>query len=434
MKIKLGVIGEENSLIVINKIILEYRNKYEYFPCVYRKEDEICKFIENNQEKVDVWLVFGQLDYQRIMSWGKAKKPVYCIAYRGASFYKVLCEALYKNYKVEEMSIDTIPYDELILGFEEMHINYKNIQYKMSASSNSIKTYINFHKRLFEDGKSNLAITSSWSVKLALEKINMPVICVLPLRVSVRMGLNMILTEFQIKALKDNQIAVQVFDYDLYGKEDSMYSVDDLYSREIIVSQKLIAYAKQIQGSLKIVGQGRFFIFTTRGLLAAYTNDFKSIPNDNNLFDIETKLVACGIGMGKSAGDAELNAVTALRHSRKNKSGEWFVIMDDKKIVGPLGAKTQLTYDYYSEKLQALSEKSSVSIATLSKIESAIQKYGRNTISAQELAISLQIIPRSARRILQKLVDAGIAKEIGDENPNYRGRPRKVFVIDLNEQ
>ena len=143
--------------------------------------------------------------------------------------------------------------------------------------------------------------------------------------------------------------------------------------------------------------------------------------------------MACGIGLGKSAGDAELNAVTALRHSRKNKNGEWFVIMDDKKIIGPLGEKNQLTYDYYSEKLQTISEKASVSVTNLSKIESAIQKYGRNTISARELAISLQIIPRSARRILHKLVAAGLAKEIGDENPNYRGRPRKVFVIDLND-
>ncbi len=433
MKIKLGVIGEENSLVVINKIILEYTTQYEYFSFVYREEDEICKIIENNQEKVDVWLVFGQLGYQRIMSWAQAKAPVYCIAYRGASFYKVLCEALYKNYKVEEMSIDTIPYDELQLGFREMHINYKTIQYKMSTSNNSIKTYTNFHKRLFMAGKAKLAITSSWAVKIALEKINMPVICLLPLRVSVRMELNMILTEFQIQALRDNQIAVQVFDYDLYGKEDSLYSVDDLYSKEIIVSQQLIAYAKQIQGSLKIVGQGRFFIFTTRGLLAEYTNDFTTIPSKKHLFDIETKLLACGIGMGKSAGDAELNAVAALRQSRKNKNGEWFVIMDDKKIIGPLGRNTQLTYDYYSEKLQALSKKSKVSIANLSKIESALQKYGHNTINAQELAISLQIIPRSARRILGKLVEAGAAKEIGDENPNYRGRPRKVFAIDLNK-
>lgn len=73
MKIKLGAIGEENSLVVINKIILEYRTKYDYFPFIYRKENEICKFIEDNQDKVDVWLVFGQLDYQRIMAWGKLK-------------------------------------------------------------------------------------------------------------------------------------------------------------------------------------------------------------------------------------------------------------------------------------------------------------------------------------------------------------------------
>ena len=55
------------------------------------------------------------------------KKPLYCIPYRGASFFKALCSLLYKNYKIEEISMDTIPYFDVARGLKEMGINVKTI-------------------------------------------------------------------------------------------------------------------------------------------------------------------------------------------------------------------------------------------------------------------------------------------------------------------
>lgn len=46
------------------------------------------------------------------------------------------------------------------------------------------------------------------------------------------------------KKLREGQIAVQVFSFNLLGDKDNFYSVDDLYSREIAISQKLISYTK----------------------------------------------------------------------------------------------------------------------------------------------------------------------------------------------
>jgi predicted ArsR family transcriptional regulator len=50
-------------------------------------------------------------------------------------------------------------------------------------------------------------------------------------------------------------------------------------------------------------------------------------------------------------------------------------------------------------------------------------------INAHELAQSMQILPRSARRILMELESKGLAKVVGEESPNPRGRPRKVYRI-----
>ena len=57
---------------------------------------------------------------------------------------------------------------------------------------------------------------------------------------------------------------------------------------------------------------------------------------------------------------------------------------------------------------------------------------GGTLLSAQELALALQILPRSARRILTTLSKYGYAKEVGEETTgNKRNRPRKIYEINL---
>jgi DNA-binding MarR family transcriptional regulator len=432
MGIRLGAIGIEHAIKILEEVVKEYP-EYSFYPYIYQTPEEISYVIEAQQQAVDVWLVFGQMDESRIQKWGKSQKPVFCIPYRGASLFKILCEIFYKGIRIEDISFDTIPQDDLKRGFDEMNIVYGSLYVKDYANDAQIQTYIDYHADLWDKGKIRAAVTGIWKVKDQLELLGIPAYCVLPVRVSVRTVLNMILREFDILRLKDAQIAVQVFDFELYTDNEKFYSMDDLYNEESKMFQKLISYAKIIQGSLKSAGQGRFFIFTTRGMLAACTDKFTRIPALKELEAIERKLTACGIGIGMSANEAELHAVTALMHARRHGNGSWVVIMDDKEITGPLGRSEQLTYRYFSRELQDISDTTSISVGNLSKIVNILQNYGRNTISAQELAVAMQILPRSARRILTKLEEKGLAQAFGEETPHSRGRPRKVYTIQLDQ-
>ena len=224
---------------------------------------------------------------------------------------------------------------------------------------------------------------------------------------------------------------MQVFSFNLLGDKDNFYSVDDLYSREIAISQKLISYTKNISGSLKPANEGNFYIFTTRGCLEQLTNSFTSLPELPMLHDLSKSLRACGIGIGNSAREAEYNAVIALKHACADKKGSWYVVLDDKTISGPLGSAQQIDFQYASAQLEEVSKKTSLSQATLSKICHALKIYGRDELNAQELATILQILPRSARRILTCLTEHGYAEDIRSEMPETKGRPRKIYKIKL---
>ena len=86
----------------------------------------------------------------------------------------------------------------------------------------------------------------------------------------------------------------------------------------------------------------------------------------------------------------------------------WMVFFDDKTVAGPLGMREQLAYEYASEHLQEIGRTTSVSVATLSRLASVWKKNRQPGISAQELAVQLQILPRSARRILTELERQGV--------------------------
>ncbi len=431
MQLKLGIIGEQHALDTLQEVMAEYD---DYSPLLFADnlETQTLEIIAAHQEDVDAWLVFDQANNLRIENWGQAKRPVYYIPYRGASFYKALCSALYKGYKIEELSIDTIPYYDITRGLDDMQIAYSVIHHMADeAGTLSSGSYYDFHRKLFKQGTTKAAITKSYYVKTLLEAEGIPALCILPMRVTIRNILNLILSHFRIKRLQDSQIAIQVFSFNLLTNRDEFYSVDDLYSQEIAISQKLISYTKSINGSLKPANEGNFYIFTTRGILGRLTHNFTQLPNIPALQDVNKKLRACGIGIGNSASEAEFNAIIALKHACASAKGSWYAVLDDKTICGPLGSTQQLEYQYASSHLEAISRATSLSQATLSKICHARAVYGRDELNAQELASTLQVVPRSARRILTTLVEHGYAEEASSEMTEAKGRPRKVYRIKL---
>lgn len=428
MKIRLGVIGEEETINILQEVIEEY-NDYEITAFIDPDGTHTLNIIDNHQQEFDSWLVFDQINHLHIKNWGKAQKPVYYIPYRGASFYKTLCTAIYQGFKIDELSIDTIPYYDITRALDDMQINYNVINHLSDEhGALSLNGYAAFHRELFKKGITKAAVTRSCYVKSLLESEGIPTFCIMPVRVTVHNILNVILTQFRKIKLREGQIAVQVFSFNLLGDKDNFYSADDLYSRKIAISQKLISYTKNISGLLKPANEGNFYIFTTRGSLEQLTNSFTSLPELPILRDLNKSLRACGIGIGNSA---EYNAVIALKHACADQKGSWYVVLDDKTISGPLGSTQQIDYQYASTQLEAVSKKTSLSQATLSKICHALKIYGRDELNAQELATILQILPRSARRILTCLTEHGYAKEIRSEMPETKGRPRKIYKIKL---
>ncbi|NOU94797.1 ArsR family transcriptional regulator [Paenibacillus sp. LMG 31456] len=431
MKIRLGYIGVEDTMEMVLAVIRKYPD-YECYPYTHTRFEEIDDLLEQHSGEVDLWLFSGPLPYEAAQQSGKTSKPLFFIPYTGTSLYRTLCEILYQQkLLINELSFDILSQAELQQIFSEFSIKDCPIYNKEYSGSDD--DLVEYHLKLWREGKTKAAVTCVWIVQQKLASLGVPVFRVRPTESSIEAVLNTALRAHETLQFMDAQVAVQIIKTDPYnGVSQELFSSDELFNMEMALTQKLLQYAKKVQGSLKHAGTGRFAIFTTRGIVRELTSNFTTIPDFAELKQLESQLTNCGIGIGRTVYEAELLAGKALLHTRSYKDGAWMVFFEDKTITGPLGKPEQLSYSYVSDDLQKISAASSLSIATLGKIQFILRKRATDEINAYELAQHMQILPRSARRILIQLEASGLAQIIGEDNPHPRGRPRKIYRITLN--
>ncbi|RNB52885.1 ArsR family transcriptional regulator [Brevibacillus gelatini] len=432
MKLRLGVIGADDSLVIIQSVMQEFP-EIECLPIVYWREEEVVDLLMAHLDEVDMWLFSGQVPYAMACETGKIQVPMAYVPHIGASLYRTLLHLSHQlGIRVDEVSFDTFSGEELGQFLTEAGIaeGYKWLKHYEGAIS--ADELADFHEALWKEGKTKAAVTCLRTAELALVRRGVPVHRVLPTRAGVLSVVHMLLRTHEMLHFKDTQIAVQMMEIDPFRElAGGNFSTDEWQNAEIKTMEKLLRYARYLQGSLKTAGPGRYVIFTTRGKVQEVTRGYVTVPDVEGLFGIRADLVTCGIGIGKTAYEAEIHGGMALLHAKERGAGNWMVFLDDKSVVGPLGRDEQIAYRYDSKKLQELSQLTSLSVMTLSKLESILKKRGKQEINAHELASHMQILPRSARRILIELESKGIAEVVGEENPHPRGRPRKVYRIRL---
>ena len=68
---------------------------------------------------------------------------------------------------------------------------------------------------------------------------------------------------------------------------------------------------------------------------------------------------------------------------------------------------------------------------TLQRIRSAVDLQGNSDITTQDLAGTLQVTVANANRFVNHLLSAGYAEVVGEKKAPLRGRPTRVYRIEL---
>ncbi|MFJ8236773.1 ArsR family transcriptional regulator [Ureibacillus sp. NPDC094379] len=431
-KIRLGLFGAEDSIEIMKSVLVNFP-EFNIIPVSYWQDDEIIEKLLAYEDNVDMWLFSGPIPYKFAKIGAGITKPMFYVPSSGSSLYKTLLQISYhQQIPFNQLSYDTFQPDELRQVAVELDVSLEPLYVNYYEGEIHTDEVVRYHYELWKKGQTKAAVTCLKNAQHELLALGVPAFRVLPSQSAIISTLSLIRQTQETIHFKDSQIAVQMIEFDSFlSLTKDSFSTDEIQRVEIKMTEKLLEYAKEINGSLKYAGPGRYVIFTTRGILQEATKGFTHVPDPDELHLTINDAVTSGIGIGQTVYEAEVNSGTALLHAKGHGNGSMMVVFDDKTISGPLGQPEQITYDFSSEHLQSISEKTALSVTTLSKLESILKKLGKKEINAHELAQQMKIMPRSARRILTELEGNGLAQVVAEETIHPRGRPRKVYQIEL---
>jgi hypothetical protein len=431
MKTKLGIVGPRDSVNLICELARDFDDQVIIIPYIYTHVDETVGIVQDGENEVDVWLFSGQVPYA-IANEQKLSHKSFYPQLNGSSLAKVLLDISYKDQKkLDRISLDTVPSDEIYETFNELHLPTEGLHLLPYTGYKPLNEIIAFHFDLYNKQKVDVCVTYIHSVYKELKERGVPVYRITPTRMIIRQTIQSACQEGETLHFKKSQISVfiiQIYDMNkLIGENETSYKIHRL---NLKLQELILDYTESIFASFVSLGNGKFIIFSTRG---SFENQLKYHPSlliEKIIFMTELS-TNIGIGYGTTSLGAEQNAHLALYHAKNHGENCTILVNENGSIEGPLQKPNSVTYDYRTENKEISDKlkKAGVNISTFNKILYIQKQLDKSTISAANVAEWLGMTQRNARRILSDLEKQGLAQEIGEETPSTRGRPRKVYQV-----
>ncbi|MGM9920955.1 MAG: hypothetical protein ACI33O_06885, partial [Bhargavaea sp.] len=389
--------------------------------------------VRNYDRQVDYWLFSGFIPYQVAKKIMPAADRLVYIYSTESSIYKSFMELVYAQGKLlERISIDMIPTTNIGEGesLETLKAIVQELFVRTIEADTESQDLLRFHINLWEEGKTDGALTCYPTVRDALEKAGIPVRLMSPTRIEIFQTLRIFFEKVKTSYYKDTQIGVEkieIKDFDVIKeKMEKTYQIQYL---ELRLKETLIQLCEKIDGSLVDEGNGKYSIFSSRG---AIERELQALKDKARFLSVEADTpVSVGIGFGTTVLEAEIHAHRALQTSKKDNGQEIVIIQDDGTLIEAAGDQEELTYSYRTDDQDILEKlrEAKISVKSYKKVEALVQKMGWHQFTTKDLAAHLQMTERNAQRIVSDLCEAKLVENVGEEAQYTRGRPIKIYRL-----
>lgn len=436
VNMRVAVIGPQDLVETLLKVGSHFA-ELSMFPAPYHHERDTLEVIANVMDQADILLFTGPIPYQ-IALLAAPDKPMVYVHYSGTALYKVLFDFYRDEIKPFEaplrISVDVLQCKEVDEPLQEIGLPVQELYVKTYETGMNNEQLVHFHYDLWRKGCVTATVTCVTSVYRTLQELGVPVYRVVPTQSSMRESLNRALLEGKSLRYSSTQIAVGIMNVDNFTKvAKEAASEYEIQRKKIILQQIVVDFGEETQSLIKWSDSDEVSFITTRGIIEQVTNKFQEAPL---LLEIMERLqwnASIGIGIGRTANEAEGKAREALLKAKSGGGGNCYLIMQDGIVYGPMGSDLTLEYSARSEDpaLLSLAKKIGLSVGTINKLISLCRRLGTSTLTASQLAEGFGITLRSARRIMATLEKYELAKIVGEEQPAGRGRPRQIYTLDL---
>ncbi|MDM5333111.1 hypothetical protein QUF56_07725 [Ureibacillus composti] len=428
---RIGVIGPPASIERILEVANEFEHEIKFIPFPYQESKEAKDIVKKHHHQVDGWFFSGPIPYQVALTVENENMNYAYAPNTGAGLYRAIIQLSQDHGQIlQGFSIDIIETEDLQESLEELDIPVSDLYIKSFDINFNSQELIQFHLDLWKEGKSKGALTCLRSVYHALVKEGMPVYPIAITKMEIRQALHILIEKVRSSYFKDTQIGVEIIEFDQYELQNEKINTRvQLLQEELKIRKTLLEFCEKLDGSFLETGNGRYQIFSSRG---AIEREIDMLQLTVQQLTLDTGIpVAVGIGFGETASAAEMNAYTAVRHSKEKPNRGFIIVQEDGVMIESMGQGEELTYSFRSQDKEMIEKlhEANISIKTYNKIETLIQRMSWETFSAADLATHLSMTKRNAQRIIASLCKLDLAEYQGEESQSTRGRPSKIYRL-----
>lgn len=441
MSCKAALISSAEHCDYIRGIMKNIELNYELDYVVCPSFRDLPNVFAEIQNQYDAFCTTGAFAREAILrTHGAAEKPFVSISESPAEFYQILFHLLYEDRTCELSRIVFdhslwIPGLEVItaLDYAKGNVRFDDKKrmefldrFPLEELLDADRTIVENAKARWADGAFDLIICRHSYAYAFLKENGIPCQFAYPTPDNVIDTLVHLQDELSLMQMNDNLPGV------VYLTSPSMQaaSAEDIVPESIELQKCLLDFDQEYTTGLMMKkALGGFELYTTRRTLQRITDNFTQCRLCTYMLGRLGLELSVGYGIGRDVMSARTHALEAYNLSVK--SGKSYVIGCSGSAPRVLEGAGSPTADEVSEKLKKASQDTGLSVMTLQRIRSAVDLQGNSDITTQDLAGTLQVTVANANRFVNHLLSAGYAEVVGEKKAPLRGRPTRVYRIEL---
>lgn len=422
-KITVGVVGPGSSCSVVERSLYDIDRDLDV-KCYVREQVNACgEVMDECEQASDVVLFTGCAIEGYVREIREMQRPYTSVERSALSLANAFLEMQRQNIELDAFSIDIVEHQVIEDMLDAFHLLARNIYSSSFQPGVEERDYVDWHIGLQKAGKTNVALTSMAWVHQTLRDQGYLTIYLGPTRAMVRLALERLRNAYVLSEAVYAQIAVAVLQLTNYGRNPDNYYASFISRAEI--EKEIVRYVELLQGAFFAFGEREYIIFCNAGIVRENANQLLRLQGRVREHGIQLNV---GIGMGVTANKAEMNAREALDYTLKRGRQEIYWIDQARTLQGPIGQDRQLKYELISSdpRVLEITRRSGLSAASVQKIIAVAEARQSFVFDAHELAQCLEVTVRSARRIMNRVMESGLGSVHAKESPVNGGRPKTL--------
>ena len=388
----------------------------------YRDEQEAADQVVRLGTGIDVCLFASRVPYEYARTAGVLACPATFVPLGGSALYAALLRSgRDTRHDPARSSVDVLARGDVEEAFAELGLSMSGVHIREDSGSPAVVA--SFHERLWRRKQTSVAFTCLQSVTARLTAAGVPVLTLRPTGNDIRMALRTAALLGGYRRLEDAQLALAIVE--VPALRDGGRRAAPRQSREelrLTVHRFLVQEAQRIHAAVSPTSDHGFLIVATRGSLARATDGFRVPPFADRARSDLGVTIEVGIGLGRTAVEAEAHARASL--GRVQAPGGVRGFASGREGQPPVPAP----------RLPEAGARRSRSLETLARLAEKLAETDTNfVVDAETAGQLLAVTPRTARRLLHILVEEGLAWPLPPNRTPQPGRPRQFYRLVVEQ-